>query len=58
MLNIDVLWIDSINRPKSQPGANRTDIAGNRAGVSRMEGVYALIARLLYGTGMRLMKCA
>lgn len=58
-LNIDVPWIDGISRPK-KPARRPTVLTLQEIELvfSQMEGVYALIARLLYGTGMRLMECA
>ena len=57
VLMIDLPWMNSINRPTSKPRIpsvlTRDEVAGVLA---QMEGVTALIARLLYGTGMRLME--
>jgi integron integrase len=58
-LKIDVPWIEGIQRPK-EPAKRPTVLTSQEIEriFSKMEGVYALIARLLYGTGMRLMECA
>jgi integrase len=58
-LNIDIPWIDGINRPQ-KPARRPTVLTLQELELvfSQMEGIYALIARLLYGTGMRLMECA
>ena len=50
---------DCIQRPK-KPAKRPTVLTSQEIEriFSKMEGVYALIARLLYGTGMRLMECA
>lgn len=57
VLNIDLPWLSNIGRPqqtKRIPSVLAKDeIAGLLA---QMEGVTALLARLLYGTGMRLME--
>ena len=55
MLGIDLPWLNNIGRPqqtKRIPSVlNKDEVAGLLA---QMEGVTALLARLLYGTGMRL----
>jgi integron integrase len=57
VLSIDLPWMDDINRPANKrriPSVlTRDEVAGVLA---QMEGVTALLARLLYGTGMRLME--
>ena len=57
VLGIDLPWMDDINRPANKrriPGVLTLDeVAGVLA---QMEGETALLARLLYGTGMRLME--
>ena len=57
VLNMDLPWMDGINRPAAKrriPSVlTKDEVAGLLA---RMEGVPALLARLLYGTGMRLME--
>jgi len=58
VLGIDLPWMDSMVRAKKP---QRLPVVLNRSEVSmvleRMEGTYGLMARLLYGTGMRLMEC-
>jgi integron integrase len=55
VLGIDLPWLNNIGRPqqtKRIPSVlNKDEVAGLLA---QMEGVTALLARLLYGTGMRL----
>lgn len=57
VLNMDLPWMDGINRPAAKrriPSVlTKDEVAGLLA---QMEGVPALLARLLYGTGMRLME--
>ena len=57
VLGIDLPWLDGINRPTAKrriPSVlTRDEVAGVLA---QMDGVTALLARLLYGTGMRLME--
>jgi site-specific recombinase XerD len=57
ILEIDLPWLNDINRPTQKrrvPSVlTRNEIAGVFA---KMEGQTALLARLLYGTGMRLME--
>ena len=57
VLGIDLPWLNNIGRPqqtKRIPSVlNKDEVAGLLA---QMEGVTALLARLLYGTGMRLME--
>ncbi len=58
VLEIELPWLDDVVRAKKP---QRLPSVLNRAEVAlvleRMEGVYGLMARLLYGTGMRLMEC-
>jgi integron integrase len=58
VLGIDLPWLDGITRakrPQHLPVVlTREEV---RAVLSRMQGLYALMAGLLYGTGMRLMEC-
>lgn len=58
VLGIDLPWMDTMVRAKKP---QRLPVVLNRSEVSmvleRMEGTYSLMARLLYGTGMRLMEC-
>lgn len=57
VLNIDLPWLNNIGRPqqtKHIPSVlTKDEVAGLLA---QLEGVAALLARLLYGTGMRLME--
>jgi integron integrase len=57
VLAIDLPWLDDIGRPQQKrrtPSAmTRDEVAGVLA---QMEGETALLARVLYGTGMRLME--
>jgi integron integrase len=57
VLNIDLPWLNNIGRPKQAkriPSVlTKDEVAGLLA---QMEGTSALLARLLYGTGMRLME--
>jgi len=58
VLGIDLPWLTDLDRPKKP---KRTPVVLSRGEVERllavMEGTHALMARLLYGTGMRLMEC-
>ena len=58
VLGIDLPWMDSMVRAKKP---QRLPAVLTRAEVAmvleRMDGAYGLMARLLYGTGMRLMEC-
>ena len=57
VLNIDLPWLNNIGRPhqtKRIPTVlTKDEVAGL---LVQMEGITALLARLLYGTGMRLME--
>ena len=57
VLGLDLPWLEGINRPTAKrriPSVlTRDEVAGVLA---QMDGVTALLARLLYGTGMRLME--
>lgn len=57
VLNLDLPWMDGINRPAAKrriPSVlTKDEVAGLLA---QMDGITALLARLLYGTGMRLME--
>ncbi len=58
MLGVELPWLDNVTRAKRP---QRLPVvltpAEVRAVLDRMDGVYGLMARLLYGTGMRLMEC-
>jgi integron integrase len=59
VLKMELPWIEDLPKPSPPP---RQPTVLTRQEIDRifaqMEGVYLLIARLLYGTGMRLMECA
>jgi len=59
VMGIDLPWMDTMVRAKKP---QRLPVVLSRAEVAlvlaRMDGVYSLMARILYGTGMRLMECA
>lgn len=59
VLNIELGWIDGVSRP-TRPPKRPTVLTPQEVDLvlSQMTGVYAVFARLLYGTGMRLMECA
>lgn len=57
VLGIELPWLDKVTRakrPRHLPVVLTRDEV--RAMLGKMEGVYGLLARLLYGTGMRLME--
>ncbi len=58
VLGINLPWMETMVRAKKP---QRLPVVLNRTEVGlvleRMEGTYSLMARLLYGTGMRLMEC-
>ncbi len=57
VLAIDLPWLNDIHRPSRPPRIPSVLTQDDVAGVlAHMEGVTALLARLLYGTGMRLME--
>ncbi|MBK6323702.1 phage integrase N-terminal SAM-like domain-containing protein [Candidatus Aalborgicola defluviihabitans] len=57
-LDVDLPWLNDVNRPTQKrriPSMlTKDEVAGLLA---HMDGPAALMARLLYGTGMRLMEC-
>ena len=54
VLNIDLPWMDGINRPANKRRIPRVLTKDEVAGVlAQMDGVPALLARLLYGTDIR-----
>lgn len=59
VLQIELPWLDHLQRPV-KPARRPTVLTRQELELvfAQMEGVYLLIARLLYGTGMRLMECA
>jgi integron integrase len=57
VLGVDLPWLDGINRPANNRRIPSVLTKDEVAGVlANMEGITALLARLLYGTGMRLME--
>ncbi|MBI1892371.1 MAG: integron integrase [Burkholderiales bacterium] len=58
VLGIELPWMEDLHRPNRPPRRptvlTQAEIEAVFAG---MEGVYQLMARLMYGTGMRLMEC-
>jgi integron integrase len=58
VLSVDLPWLDNVVRAKRP---QRLPVVLSRAEVRevlmRMNGVYGLMANLLYGTGMRIMEC-
>lgn len=57
VLEVQLPWLDNVTRAKpSQRLPVVLTPAEVRAVLDRMDGVYGLMARLLYGTGMRLME--
>ncbi len=59
LLKIDIGWIDGVHRPTRAP--KRPTVLTTQEVelvLSQMEGTHALFAKLLYGTGMRLMESA
>lgn len=59
VLQIELPWIEGIHRPK-KPVRRPTVLTRQEVEMvlAEMSGLYGLIVRLLYGTGMRLMECA
>lgn len=58
VLQMEFPWMEDLHRPTRPPRLptvlTQTEVA---AVLAQLRGRYALIARLLYGTGMRLMEC-
>ena len=59
VLQIELPWFDNGHRP-AKPVRRPTVLTRQELEriFAQMDGIYLLIARLLYGTGMRLMECA
>jgi integron integrase len=58
VLEIDFPWLDDIYRPNRPPRLPTVLTEWEVSAVfAKMSGVHALMARLMYGTGMRLMEC-
>lgn len=59
VLGIELPWIEGLSRPKRPPMRpvvlTQTEI---KLVLDQMSGIYQLVARMLYGTGMRLFECA
>jgi integrase len=58
VLGIELPWLSEIGRPKQAkrvPAVLSVDEV--RAVLARMDGMYGLMARLIYGAGLRLMEC-
>jgi integrase len=59
VLGIDLPWIEGLSRPKRPPKRpvvlTQTEV---KLVLEQMRGAYQLVARMLYGTGMRLFECA
>lgn len=57
VLGIELPWLNDVNRPTRKPRIPNVLTQDEVAGLfAQMEGVTALLAKLLYGTGMRLME--
>ncbi|RJG02187.1 integron integrase [Noviherbaspirillum sedimenti] len=58
VLRVDLPWLDDLHRP-TKPPRRPTVLTPAEAGAifQRMQGTHALMAQLMYGTGMRLMEC-
>lgn len=58
ILDVELPWLDEVVRAK-KPQRLPTVLSKGEVGrvLERMNGTYGLMARLLYGTGMRLMEC-
>ena len=58
VLEVDLPWMEELPRPTRPPRVPTVLTQDEVAAVlGRLQGVYSLIACLLYGTGMRLMEC-
>ena len=58
VLQVDLPWMDELPRPTRAPRRPTVLTANEVASVfAHMQGVHALMAKLMYGTGMRLMEC-
>ncbi|MFZ6815372.1 tyrosine-type recombinase/integrase [Undibacterium sp. Rencai35W] len=57
-MQIELPWLDELHRPTRAPRRPTVLTANEVASVfEHMCGVHALMAKLMYGTGMRLMEC-
>lgn len=58
VLALDLPWLDDLYRPQRPPRLPTVLTEWEVAAVfGEMKGTHALMARLMYGTGMRLMEC-
>jgi integron integrase len=58
VLQVDLPWLDQVRRAKKSPRVPTVlTQAEVRALLATLEGTHGLMARLIYGTGMRLMEC-
>ncbi len=58
VLQVDLPWMDELPRPTRPPRRPTVLTANEVASVfAHMQGVHALMAKLMYGTGMRLIEC-
>lgn len=59
VLEMDMPWLDEVYRPLRPPRLPTVLTPGEVSAVlTEMEGCHGLMARLMYGTGMRLMECS
>lgn len=58
VLSVELPWLDNLSRPK-KPKRLPTVLTKSEVAAlfAHLDGVHGLMARLLYGTGMRLMEC-
>lgn len=58
VLGIDLPWLDNLSRPKKPKRLPVVmTVTEVKKVLAQLEGTHALMARLLYGSGMRLMEC-
>lgn len=58
VLGIDLPWLENLSRPKKPKRLPVVlTVAEVKKVLAQLEGTHALMARLLYGSGMRLMEC-
>ncbi len=58
VLGIDLPWLDNLSRPKKPKRLPVVlTVTEVKKVLGQLEGTHALMARLLYGSGMRLMEC-
>lgn len=58
VLDIDLPWLDGLQRPK-KPARVPSALSGDevQALLNALDGLHGLMARLIYGSGIRLMEC-